>query len=526
VADDTFSLQPKNGVVADLDGNGVDDFKQGLNFNNISSAFDNYKPNAPVLGYDAEQGYTIRIGQVVLPVRFAYGGSGFYRQLFGVKVPAVNRSDGLSAGHYISPVQYNEATNQYVPYSPHYWYNPDNSPRVTPAATTEEAPEEVSFEKNCAGCHFTGIAVGQDANGEWVATAPPSVHYLANDPHYIDFDGDGTKEHVNTGCERCHGPGGDHVLSSGDPKKIVNPRRDFTAQQANELCGSCHSAGKSSPQGILDYPYDEVSQQPYAANLGAELFKRFLLDVPSLWPDGAESKQYHQQLQDLRRSSKWEAGVRCSECHDVHLDSRSQIRPLITVEDSAGNLITIPTKVEDNTQCLACHVGKDSFLTLTPEDLLDLEGNRELITSVVTQHTFHANTLEDDVGRGFPSIYTDGQLRCTECHMAKVATNAVAYDTTSHTFAVIPPERTLATQEQGGMPNSCAVRCHRPWAPIFGLPLDSEVTDWTEPSDVQLAEWLKLYFGPGGSWWQTELKQVRTSDKTSPLPRGSRVRSR
>ncbi len=39
------------GVVADYDQNGVDDFMQGLDFNTISSVFDPYKPNAPILSY-------------------------------------------------------------------------------------------------------------------------------------------------------------------------------------------------------------------------------------------------------------------------------------------------------------------------------------------------------------------------------------------------------------------------------------------------------------------------------------------
>src|SRR5204863_3805835 len=46
VDSDAFSLKPRNGVIADYDKNGVDDFKQGLDFNKISSAFDKYKPNA------------------------------------------------------------------------------------------------------------------------------------------------------------------------------------------------------------------------------------------------------------------------------------------------------------------------------------------------------------------------------------------------------------------------------------------------------------------------------------------------
>lgn len=514
-ANDAFSMQLRHGVVADVDGNGVDDFKQGLDLNLVSSAFDKYRPNAPVLGYDAAGGYKIRIGQTELPVRFAYGGSGVHRQLYAVKIPVVDRADRQSAGHYMSPVQYNEATHQYAPYMPEAWYAPDGSPRITPVTATLDLPEQASFEKKCAGCHFTGITVIREGN-EWLATAPPTVHYFEGDPHYVDLDGDGYKEQVNVGCERCHGPGGKHVLGGGARDMIINPAEDFSAEQANELCGSCHAAGNSHSDGMLDYPFDEAAQQPYATNLGASLFEQFFVNAPALWPKGDESRQPHQQFQDMRSSTKWDAGVRCSDCHDVHLDNPRQIRPVMSVDDSAGNTILVPTRVEDNTQCLACHAGKDSFARLRPEDLLDLATNGAIIAEVVSEHTHHLYSPEDGVGRSL----------CTECHMAKVATNAIDYDTASHTFRVIPPDQTLSTQQSGGMPNSCAVRCHRQWAPIFGLPIDTNVSDWTEESDIRVAEWLRPYFGPAGSWWRTLLTGRTATSGTGARSRRAGDRSR
>ncbi len=47
-----------------------------------------------------------------------------------------------------------------------------------------------------------------------------------------------------------------------------------------------------------------------------------------------------------------------------------------------------------------------------------------------------------------------------------------------------------------------AVRCHRGLNPAFGLPEDKELTNWTEPGDVSLAQWLLEYYGPNGKWWQ------------------------
>lgn len=88
--------------------------------------------------------------------------------------------------------------------------------------------------------------------------------------------------------------------------------------------------------------------------------------------------------------------------------------------------------------------------------------------------------------------------------MTKVAISGDPHDVTTHTFEAISPEKTLQYQPNGGMPNSCAVRCHRPMAPAFGLPADASLTTWNERSDVALAEWLATYYGKNGVWWKTK----------------------
>ncbi len=100
VLDDTHSMENLYGVVNDYDDNGVDDFKDGLNFNDITSKFDAYKPNAPILAYSAEDGYTIQMGDVTHKVFMTYGGSGLYKQRYMMKVET---SEGLSNGYYVSP---------------------------------------------------------------------------------------------------------------------------------------------------------------------------------------------------------------------------------------------------------------------------------------------------------------------------------------------------------------------------------------------------------------------------------------
>ncbi len=109
VLDDDHQMEDLYGVVNDYDENGTDDFHDGLNFNNINSVFDDFKPNAPVLAYDGTNGYTIQMGETVHKVYLTYGGSGLYKQRYMLKI---NTAEGESADFYASPVQYNEKNSR------------------------------------------------------------------------------------------------------------------------------------------------------------------------------------------------------------------------------------------------------------------------------------------------------------------------------------------------------------------------------------------------------------------------------
>jgi hypothetical protein len=124
----------------------------------------------------------------------------------------------------------------------------------------------------------------------------------------------------------------------------------------------------------------------------------------------------------------------------------------------------------------------------------DPAANADTIAAAVATHTKHSYDP------------LNGPSRCSDCHNPKVAASAVRYDNSDHSFEVIAPEKTLAYQAEGGMPNACAVSCHRTGvagAPTFGI-ADASVGTWNEASDVALADTLMRYYGPGGWWFDTD----------------------
>jgi hypothetical protein len=491
VEDDKYSMVVGKGIVADADLNGIDDFKDGMDLNG-HPVFSEYAPNAPILAYSDQTGYTMTIGEGTFAIFIAWGGNGVWKHLFIVKIPVADRQNGLSAGAYMSPLQYNEQTHEWVEYHPEHWWDSEGNPVITPGVdSTFVASVARSFDKECAGCHFTGTDIAQDAKGEWVASAAPVVLLDPEDRNYIDFDGDGIQEMTHIGCEACHGPGSFHILASGDPDFTIEPGREFTIQQANDSCGQCHVRGSSS-NGTLGYLWDEESDHPYV--LGDALDSYFT-PKPGLWPDGKTSKQNQQQWHELNESTHFNTG--CFECHDVHTAERGSLREVIKQEEN-GEILRIPASDSDNTLCLACHANQeDDFTGITKKMVMEYEQNRPKIAQIVEGHTYHPYWPEREMGLS----------RCSGCHMPKTAKTAINYDVRSHTFESIPPEKTLLFQDQGGMPNACSVSCHRNIVDIFPNSVDGDIGKWTEESDKTLAEWLLEYYGPGGKWWDSSVSE-------------------
>ena len=118
--------------------------------------------------------------------------------------------------YYLLPAQWDVTHKKWKPYfvKDDWWaplYPPDNFQRPTGAL--------------CDGCHSVNYDIKTKAVTEW-----------------------------NVGCEKCHGPGSEHVepTRGGD---ILNPSRmDYVA--ANDICIQCHSQGRPAQDPIDGKYYD------------------------------------------------------------------------------------------------------------------------------------------------------------------------------------------------------------------------------------------------------------------------------
>jgi len=490
----SLTLTNGRGVVADYDANGVDDFMDGLDFNTISSVFDPYIPNAPILSYNpVGDTYWMTIGEVTSQVWITQGGTGDWKQRYLMRIPAKNGPSGYARENYVSPLQYNEKTDEYVAYHPEHWWDPDTkAPVIVPAMTVQQvAGVGRSYSKKCIGCHTTGIRKLNQIAEEWVYRPyPASLVYPDRPEQYPDYDRDGIADIVNVGCEACHGPGSAHILGGGDPNEILAPS-DLDTEGNNEICEQCHVRVKSVPNATHDWPYNDATQTSWIPGRTAAPLESFYTDSAGRWPDAKTPKQHHQQFFSLYESSKPTFAfhpIMCVECHSPHRGGKHMV--VTRIEDEG---LTIATENDNNTLCLACHATHGHFEEITKEEVADYYNNLDHIGNVISAHSNHPYAPERSMGLS----------RCSKCHMAKTAKSAINYDIHTHTFEPIAPEKTLMYQVDGGMPNACAASCHAQMVNSFGLGYDPDIGDWGEQFDRDLATDLMYWYGPGGEWWDT-----------------------
>jgi predicted CXXCH cytochrome family protein len=214
----------------------------------------------------------------------------------------------------------------------------------------------------------------------------------------------------NVGCERCHGPGGDHVRQP-TPANIVNPAKlDFV--RASDTCIQCHSQG----QPLQNPREGEFYDWPVGFHQGGRLSEFWRLEEHTLGETSfthfAEGTAHKNRMQgnDFVQSQMYKRGVTCFNCHDVHGTPHNAdlIKP-------ARDL------------CFTCH-GPASP-----------NGPR---LSTVEQHTHHA--------RG--SAGSD----CVACHMPAIEQTIADVNVRSHTFRFVTP----AESERFKIPNAC-ILCHQ-----------------------------------------------------------------
>ncbi len=264
-----------------------------------------------------------------------------------------------------------------------------------------------NWTQQCAGCHTTGWSK---------ATAT-----------YAD---------PGIGCEMCHGPGRDHILSKGDPNKIYKSSDAL-------VCGQCHNAGATAdgtrwPEGFR--PGMELSDVGFT-------LKPWSADQPI--PTAADHlRQYQpwlaskhaQAVTDLTASGH--ASDNCYKCHSAAVVSANQHGETIDIKAAH------PT---DGVSCVTCHsahslkLKKDEQTTCTQCHTAEIKPGE----TAKPGSTVHHPMAEMLAGYGAIGVAeTKGAHsteKCIDCHMTEG----------NHAFKILKPSEVAGTNRK----DTCTT-CH------------------------------------------------------------------
>ena len=327
------------------------------------------------------------------------------------------------------------------------WFDVDPGSSPVPGDAFHWTGRYQSWNAMCADCHSTGLMKAYDSEADAYTT---------------------TWSVMNVGCQACHGPGGEHVAwaespSSPDDQKhkdyaLVNRHGLSTARGEVDTCAPCHSRRASLTDEVATGPSFLDDYQPQILEAGLYHADGQILDEVYVYGSFLQSRMY-------------QAGVRCSDCHEPH---------------------GLGLRASGNALCVRCH-------SETPER--ELPGLRSAAYDTKTHHHHEPGT--------------EG-AQCVSCHMP--ATNYMVVDPRrDHGMHVPRPDLTVST----GAPNACN-GCHADRSPSWAV---TQVRSWYGPTREHGSNWAETIAGARSAdpAVRARLEALSRSESTPDIVRATAV---
>jgi tetratricopeptide (TPR) repeat protein len=201
-------------------------------------------------------------------------------------------------------------------------------------------------------------------------------------------------------CQRCHGPGAEHVRNP-KPGSIVNPARLSPARQL-EVCLQCHleSTSRRLPYAIRRYDRGAFSYRP------GEPLENYIFHFDRMpgtgYEDNLEIDHAGYRLLQSACFRKSNGALTCTTCHNPHAESRNAavyIRACIGCHAEAHR---------QGENCLECHMPKrrtsDAIhVTVTDHALVRRRPDRDLMAPLREIHDSALTAYRGEVVPLYPA---------------------------------------------------------------------------------------------------------------------------
>ncbi len=210
---------------------------------------------------------------------------------------------------------------------------------------------QYTFNTSCYGCHVSQVSTNYD---------------LKSDTYHT-----GWKE-TGINCETCHGPAEEHVrVCEEAPKgtvpknlKIIRGGRDFTHEQNNATCSSCHA------KAVVLTP---------TFKLGDKFFDHFglvTLESPDYYPDGRDLGENYTYTSWLMSPCVKSCKLDCLHCHTssgrykFKDNEKANHACLPCHKDRVDNATEHTRHKADSpgNKCIACHMPTTEFARMRRSD--------------------------------------------------------------------------------------------------------------------------------------------------------------
>ena len=179
---------------------------------------------------------------------------------------------------------------------------------------------------------------------------------------------------LTIGCERCHGPGEQHVklqaasAASSPDRSIVNPSR-LEARQRESVCYDCHL------EGVYRAPRYGRKEGDFRPGMAIEEVACILIEP--LQAGSAKPVSQVEQMWDSRCFLRSNGKLGCISCHDPHEQPAPDRREEFYRERcnqchaQQGCSLPLPQREKERDSCFACHMPRSTSSSIAHVSLSD-----------------------------------------------------------------------------------------------------------------------------------------------------------